>query len=291
MAEITQPVKKHDIVRAWFVDPRPRVVSKAVAEFLACMMFHFIGSVSPTPWANGIALVVLVYFTAKTSGAHLNPSVSLTFSLLGYTNPIELLFYWIAQVSGCIVGALWIACLVPWLHVGSTVNRIGDGPFVDGCFVPRNDLLHKHVFGWEAFATFCFMAPIFSVVWYTLNKRGYGNTGPIIIGLSLLANAFAVGPFTGGALNPARAVASQVVFDCPDKGSLLYYVLGELLAGVMVPLAIMPWYGVSPNAWYREWIPVQVRAQLKAFKNTIHSDADDKEDDAQLGVKVDVMED
>eukprot|EP00798_Chlamydomonas_sp_ICE-L_P019572 gene19570-26256_t len=59
-----------------------------LAEFTGSMIFHFIGSASPTPAANGIALIVLVYFTAKISGAHLNPAVSFTFMLLGHTNPL-----------------------------------------------------------------------------------------------------------------------------------------------------------------------------------------------------------
>jgi glycerol uptake facilitator-like aquaporin len=250
----------------WLLEPRPRVASKMLAEFIACMIFHFIGSVSPTPWSNGISLIVLVYYTAKTSGAHLNPAISLAFCVLGYTNPLELLCYWVSQVLGCITGALWIACLVPSLSIGTNITRIGDGPFVDGCFVPRSDLSRAEVFGWEASATFCFMAPIFSVVWYTLNKKGYGNTGPIIIGLSLLASALAVGPFTGAALNPARVVASPSVFKCPNVDTLWCYVLGELIAGIIVPLAIMPWYGISPNAWYRDWIPEQVRSRLKSFE-------------------------
>jgi glycerol uptake facilitator-like aquaporin len=245
------------------------------------MMFHFIGSISPTAWANGIALTVLVYYTAKTSGAHLNPALSLAFFLMGYTNPIELVCYWAAQISGCIMGALWIACLVPGLGPGATISRVGDGPFYDGCFVPRNDMSNADVFAWEAFSTFCFLTPIFSVVWYTLNKKGYGNTGPIIIGLSLLANALATGPFTGAALNPARVLASPSVFNCPNEDHIWYYVAGEMLAGVVVPIAIMPWYGISPTAWYKAWIPSSLLSKLKGFRNEEVLNADiEKQDDA-----------
>lgn len=217
---------------------------KLFAELSASMIFHFIGSLSPTPYANGIALIVLVYYTAKISGAHLNPALSLTFTLLGYTNPLEMLAYWCAQVSGCIIGALWIKVLVP--------SSMGFSN--QGCFYPDGALSNSLIFGWEAFCTFTFILPIFTVVWYTIHKTGYGNTGPIIVGLSLVANAYAAGPFTGAALNPARVLGSLAVFDC-SKEHALYYILGELLGAAMVPICVIPFYGINENAWWLQMLP------------------------------------
>jgi glycerol uptake facilitator-like aquaporin len=250
-------------VTEWLYDVRPRVASKCVHEFLGCMMFHFIGSVSPTPGANAIALMVLVYYTAKTSGGHLNPALTLSFTLLGHTNPFEMIFYWMAQISGCAVGALWLALLVPGLSVRKVIERAPGVGAHDGCFLPRNDLSNANVFGWEAFMTFCFLVPIFSVVWYTTHKKGYGNTGPIMIGLSLFASAFAAGPYTGAALNPARALASPIVFDCGNREKIFYYLMGELVGAVCTPLAIMPWYGVARKAWYMPWVPVCIKRRMK----------------------------
>lgn len=238
------------ILHRWTFNLKPNLLSKFCAEFSACAIFHFIGSVSPTPWANGISLMVLVYYTAKTSGAHLNPALSLTFTLLGHTNPIEMLVYWVAQFSGCIIGALWIAALVPDLNIGQ--NGIIDPH--SGCFTPSSKLSNPNVFYWEAFSTFCFILPIFSVVWYTIHKEGYGNTGPLMVGLSLIANALAAGPFTGAALNPARVLASPVVFKC-DNSVIPYYVAGEFLGAAVVPFIIAPWYGISTDAWYMHIFP------------------------------------
>lgn len=233
-----------DTLRGYVVDSRPSLVTKALAEFTGCMIFHFLGSVSPTPATNATALLVLVYYTARMSGAHLNPALSMTFTLLGYTNVVELLVYWFAQFTGAMVGALWIAALLPELEVNAKVGGLS----YHGCFSRANDSITlAQVVGWEAVCTFCFILPIFSVVWYTQHKSGYGNTGPIIVGLSLYAAASAASQWTGGALNPARALASAVVFKCPDVGALWYYVLGEALGALTVPLAIVPWYGVSAS--------------------------------------------
>ena len=158
---------------AYWFDLETGLFFKLIVEFLACMIFHLIGSVASTPTANGIALIVLVYFTAKISGSHLNPCISTTFTLLGYTHPFDMLMYWIAQISGCIVGALWISALVPGMEVGELVPF--DKLSVSGCFIPQDDLSNSRIYGWEALCTFCFILPIFAVVWYTQEKSGYGK--------------------------------------------------------------------------------------------------------------------
>lgn len=215
-------------------------------------MFHFLGSASPTAWTNGIVLVVLVYYTAKISAAHLNPAVSLTFCILGHVSPWEMLCYWTAQVSGCGIGALLLAGLIPGLHVRETPSKRMTR---SGCFYPASSLTDFGIFAWEAVCTTTFIAPIFSVVWYTQRKRGYGNTGPLIVGLSLLGNALAAGPFTGASLNPARSVASPMVFDCTSTPKMYLYVLGELAGGLAASLLVIPWYGISGSAWYGNRLP------------------------------------
>lgn len=227
----------------------PSIYHRMMAEFTGCMMFHFLGSISPTAAANGISLMVIVYYTAKLSGAHLNPAVSLTFCILGHTNPIEMLLYWISQIAGCAVGALWISALVPEVNIRDPIKFPGEAIEHHGCFTPNERINDAQVFGWEALCTFCFISHIFSVVWYTQNKNGYGNTGPLIVGLSLFANALACGSFTGGALNPARVLGSQIVYNCPYR-KVYTYIFGEITGAIFAALAIIPWYGISVTPWY-----------------------------------------
>lgn len=219
-------------------------VNKLAIEFFGLMVFHIVGSLATegtAAYTNGIMLMVLVYYTAKISGAHLNPAVSLTFCLLGHVSPLEMLGYVAAQVSGGISGALVLAALT------HTLPGADAGP---GCFAPLDaSLSHARVFFWEFVFTCFFIVPIFSVVWYTQQKQGYGNTGPIMVGLSLTACALACGPVTGASLNPARSLASFVVFDCPYK-AIYSYVLGELLGGLVAPLFIAPWYGLAKEPWF-----------------------------------------
>lgn len=237
------------------------LISRACVELLACMFFHFVGSVAPTPVANSVALMVAVHFAAKMSGAHLNPAISLTFSLLGHTPPLEMLVYWVSQVAGSVFGALLVALLVPGCVVGGRPDDLA----VAGCFVPRPGLDDARTFGWEAVATLTFITSVFSVVWYTQNKSGYGMTGPIMIGLSLLASAYAAGPWTGAALNPARALGSAIVFDCARSSVTALYVAGEMLAGLLAPIIIVPWYGIAERAWYIRALPDTVVVLLREY--------------------------
>lgn len=236
------------------------IFAKFIMECTGCMIFHFVGSVAPNALANAIVLLVLVYYTSKVSGAHLNPAVSLTFTVLGHTTPVEMLIYWAAQILGCIFGALWIACLVPNLSIRGHDARY------DGCFIPDNRLNRAEIFGWEALCTFNFILPIFAVVWYTEKKSGYGNTGPFIVGMSLLANALACGQWTGGALNPARVLGSPAVFDCGNTQQIFYYIIGELTGALAASLAIIPWYGISDDAWYLHTVPKKYKEKLILFQ-------------------------
>ncbi|GAX86483.1 hypothetical protein CEUSTIGMA_g13892.t1 [Chlamydomonas eustigma] len=153
------------------------------------------GSVSPTIATNSAALAVFVYFTAKLSGGHLNPALTLAFGLLGYVNPFEVIIYWFVQISGSIFGAVLIGSLVPGIwDKGSLSSDLA------GCFEPSTA-------------------------------------------------SSAAASWTGGVLNPARVIASSIVFGSTNSGltvtNAIYYVGGELLAAVCVKIAVAPWYGIS----------------------------------------------
>lgn len=242
----------------WLLESKPPIWAKAAAELLGCVMFHFIGSLAPTAVGNGVALMTSVYYSAKVSGAHLNPAVTCVFCLLGHTNPLEAVFYIVAQIAGCVLGALLLAMVVPECHVG---EQPGPGVLA-GCFVPQPGLTTANVFVWEVLGTIMFIVPVMSVVWYTQNKSGYGNIGPIMVGISLISSALAVGDWTGAAFNPARVLGSAIVFDCAQHATTAAYIGGELLAAFIVPFFIAPVYSISDQAWYGAWLPRRMKTLL-----------------------------
>lgn len=264
MSEVTS--SKNNILTKWVFDSKPNLIVKSIAECLGTMIFHFIGSSNPTPLANALCLMGVVYYTSKLSGGHINPAVTLTFTLLGHVNPVELLIYWFAQIVGGCFGALWLAALVPNLHVRETITS--SNSYYSGCFFSK-ELSRAEVFGWESFCTFTFLVPIFSVVWYCQNKHGYGNVGPIMIGFSLFASALAAANFTGAALNPARVLASPMIFNCNNNDVIFYYIIGELVGAICAAIAIFPFYGISDKSWYFEFLPSAATRILKIYQPSI----------------------
>lgn len=213
-----------------------------VVEMLGVLIFHFIGSASATPWTNALCLTAMVFYCAKVSAAHLNPAVSLCFMILGYNNPFEMVLYWMAQITGALISSMLLVGVIPVLDIR------GGNQLYSGCFTANELLSNSQIFAWELICTTILLLSIFSVVWHTHNKDGYGNTGPMIIGITLAACAFASSTWTGGAMNPARVIGSSVVFNCNSK--MGYYILGELFAGAFASILILPWYGLNVDPWY-----------------------------------------
>jgi glycerol uptake facilitator-like aquaporin len=238
-----------ETIKKW-IYVKPDLITKFTSEFTGCMLFHLIGSLNPTAECNAIALMTLVFFTAKLSGGHLNPAISCVFNILGYTNPIELFVYISAQITGSIVGALWLSTVIPTLTIGANNTDV----LYNGCFVPDESLSLSRIVAAEALGTYSFAIIVFSVVWYTQQKKGYGTIGPIMIGLSLLSPALAFGRLTGAAFNPARTIASYFVYKCVSGRLVGCYIGGQMLGSFLAALTIIPWYGISEDSWYISWI-------------------------------------
>ena len=224
---------------------------KGLCEMFGTMAFQLMGSIAGTTWTNGTILTVVVYMIAKISGAHVNPAVSLSFCLLGFIYPMDFLVYCAFQFAGALLGSLWIKALIPG-------NMLA---ICNGCVIPILGLSKFRIFLWEFTATLLFLCPIFAVVWYTDNKFGYGNTGPLIIGLSLYSSATVAAPWTGGSLNPARLIASHLIFNCENSNTYLYYVIGQMIAGLILPLITIPLFSYSKKAWYLKQTPFFSNAQ------------------------------
>jgi glycerol uptake facilitator protein len=250
-----------ETIKKW-IFVKPDLVTKFTSEFIGCMLFHLMGSLSPTPECNAVTLMTIVFFTAKLSGGHLNPIITWIFNLLGYTNPIELCVYIVSQIAGSIIGALWLSTIVPELQIGCN----NQGVKYNGCFVPHEALSITQIIACEALGTYSFSIIIFSVVWYTQKKQGYGTIGPIMVGLSLLSPAYAFGRYSGAAFNPARTIASYIVYKCVPGYVVWCYVVGQTLGSFLAALTIVPWYGIAEDSWYMPLIKREIMYIMSIYQ-------------------------
>src|SRR5256714_12998228 len=125
------------------VTARPSLARRAAAEGIAAFALVVAGCgavIADDRYGNalgtvGVALVfgliimVMVYATGHLSGAHINPAVTLAFTLTRHFPAREALAYIAAQIAGATTGALVL--LAVWTdkpaHLGATVPTIAAG--------------------------------------------------------------------------------------------------------------------------------------------------------------------
>lgn len=144
------------------------------------------GAGALAPLAIGASLMVMVFAGGHISGGHFNPAVTLAVWLRGKCAMIDVLPYWIAQLTGAVLAA-WAVHFIklPGAAVALPI-------------------------GWKAALLVEFLFT-FALAWVVLNtataKATAGNSFyGLAIGMTVMTGAFAVGSVSGGAFNPAIAV-------------------------------------------------------------------------------------
>lgn len=201
-----------------------------VAEFIGTFALVFVGGASiaaaaatqmesgliAVALAHGIILAVLVSALMRISG-HFNPAVTVGFLAARRIEPMMAGVYIAAQILAAILAAYALKWLLPASLATST--RLGGQSI-------SLDVTAGQAIGLEAIATF-FLA---FVIFGTAVDPKAPRIGGLAIGLTIAAGILAIGPFTGGSMNPARsfgpAVASGIF-----EGQAVYWI-GPLIGAV-----------------------------------------------------------
>jgi MIP family channel proteins len=182
--------------------PRPDLGRRALAEGLAAFALVFAGcgaivanSVYDAALGTvgiglvfGLIIMVMVYATGHLSGAHINPAVTLAFTLARHFPAREAAVYIGAQVAGAVAGALVLLAVWP------------DQPAELGATVPSIDA--GSAFVYELILTAFLMFVITAVA---TDTRAVGAAAAIAIGATVGLDALFGGPVTGASMNPARS--------------------------------------------------------------------------------------
>ena len=143
------------------------------------------------PLAIGSMLMVMIFAGGHISGGHFNPAVTLAVWLRGKCPTTDLPGYFIAQVAGAALAAGIVLVL----------KEAPPSP------VPQAHVLQALLA--EFFFTFALCYVVLNVA--TAKGTSGNPTYGLAIGFTVLAGAYAVGPISKGAFNPAVAVGITIL--------------------------------------------------------------------------------
>jgi MIP family channel proteins len=221
---------------------RPDLARRALAEGLAAFALVFAGcgaiiansvhagaldgiGVSAT---FGLVIMAMIYATGHLSGAHINPAVTIAFTLTRHFPLRDALAYIVAQLAGATAGAFVL--LAAWAdkpaHLGATVPSVGAG----------TALLYEVIL--SAFLMFVIIA-------VATDTRAVGAAAALAIGGTVGLDALFGGPITGASMNPARsfgpALASGTWTD------FWIYLVGPIVGASLGALAYQLVRGEQPR--------------------------------------------
>jgi aquaporin NIP len=213
-------------------EARPNIARRAAAEGLAAFALVFAGCGAVVANAEsdgglgvvGIALVfglvimVMVYATGHLSGAHINPAVTVAFTLTRHFPARDAVAYVAAQLAGAVTGALLLLSI--WTaqpaELGATLPSVGTG----------SALVYETVL--TAFLMFVIMA-------VATDTRAVGAAAAIAIGGTVGLDALFGGTVTGASMNPARSFGPALA--AGEWKSFWIYVVGPVLGAALGALA------------------------------------------------------
>ncbi|ADE19665.1 MIP/aquaporin family protein [Mycoplasma crocodyli] len=167
-------------------------------------------------WGMAVLLGVLVA-NAFGTGGHLNPAVTVAFTISGATAIKAMPIYIVAQFAGAMFGQV-ILNLVTYKHIQETDQLVVRGCHATGPAYP-NAIVQN--LGMEFLGTVILIGTIMCL---GLGANNMTTTfGPLIVMIIVMSIGFSLGSTTGYAINPARDAGPRLVFMLmqmlPLKGS------------------------------------------------------------------------
>ena len=195
-------------------------MKKYLIEFIGTFFLVLIVALTGNPIAIGLGLAALVYMGGYISGAQYNPAVTLAIFLTKKMHAKTAFFYVLVQFFAAISASL-LYCYVTGMK-----------------FIPQPGV--EANFGVALLLEVVFTFMLASVVLHTAatDKTKGNDYYGLAIGATVLAGAFAAGPISGGAFNPAVGIGPLLISGqiAQNGMSILLYLLGPLLGGAIASI-------------------------------------------------------
>ena len=199
-------------------------MNKYVTEFIGTFFLvltiglSVLGGTPMAPLAIGASLMVMVYMGGHVSGGHYNPAVSLAVLLRGKLQTRDVAPYMVAQIVGALAAAVVVyAVLGRTFAPAPADNASAIGPLLV-------EILYT--------TALCLVVLHSATAPQTTGNSFYG----LAIGFTVAAGAFAGGPISGGAFNPAVGIGPIVIsalLGGGTVGNLWLYLVGPFIGAVV----------------------------------------------------------
>ena len=172
--------------------------------------------------AAGLSFAVMATALGHVSGAHFNPAITIGFWVTRRLGTVDSIAYCIAQLLGATAAAYTIKLVIPdstWTAkaLGSITPDLG------------GDFTRAHGIALEAVMTFFLVSVVFATA--VDAKGAFSKIAGFAIGLTITMDILFGGPFTGAAMNPARAFGPALATTHWQNHGV--YWAGPLLGGVI----------------------------------------------------------
>ena len=212
---------------------------KLVAEFIGtfALIFFGVGSICADQFihtstngqsnlgllgialAHGLAIGIMVSSLGHISGGHFNPAITIGFWVTRKLSTFDSIAYWIAQLLGG-AAAAFLLRLLP-VDIWGPV-QLGTPDLASGISVANGMIF-------EGIMTFFLVFVVFATA--VDEKGAFNKIAGFAIGLTITMGALFGGPFTGAALNPARAFGPALATNHWHNDGV--YWIGPLAGGVL----------------------------------------------------------
>ncbi len=149
-------------------------------------------------FSMGLTAIAIIYSPwGKQSGAHINPSVTITFLRLGKIKGLDALFYIAAQLIGSVLGVVLVGFFLGKAVSDPAVRYVVTTPGLHGPWVA---LLAEFIIA---------AGMMLAVLYFSNHHRLAGYTG-VFAGVLVAAYITIEAPFSGMSMNPARTLGSAL---------------------------------------------------------------------------------
>ena len=186
------------------------LIGTFVMVFIGCYSIKAGYSPAIISFSFGFAVFMVILISRKYSGAHINPAVSIAFSITGQLDKKMLMPYLTAQFIGGIVAAYLVG------GFGATEFSVNTSTGI----------------GIEILITFVLMMSIY----LTIFRTDRDLIVALVVGSVVACLAFIFGSHTGASMNPARTLGPNLISN--SMSVIPIYLISTIFGSCLAALAI-----------------------------------------------------